>query len=106
MLITYNLPPWLCMKPEYLTLTLLILGPQFPGKDMDGFLWPLIDVLNDLRVNGLETRNAAFETVCLECGLCFCGQSMIHRQEVLSPGVVDRVTERVLLVMRIHHPCG
>ncbi|KAL5548417.1 hypothetical protein UlMin_003648 [Ulmus minor] len=34
-LTTYNLPPWLCMKPEYLILSLLIPGPQSPGKDMD-----------------------------------------------------------------------
>ena len=26
-LTTYNLPPYLCMKPEYLMLTLLIPGP-------------------------------------------------------------------------------
>ncbi|KAL5574711.1 hypothetical protein UlMin_016410 [Ulmus minor] len=36
-LTTYNLPPWLCMKPEYLMLSLLIPGPQSPGKDMDVF---------------------------------------------------------------------
>ena len=60
-LTTYNLPLWLCMKPEYLMLTLLIPGPQSPGKDMDVFLPPLIDELNDLWINGLETHDAAFE---------------------------------------------
>ena len=45
---TYNLPPWLCMKPEYLMLTLLIHGPQSPSKDMDVFMRPLIDELNEL----------------------------------------------------------
>ena len=34
----YNLPPWICMKAEYLMLSLLIPGPQSPGKDMDVFL--------------------------------------------------------------------
>ena len=60
-LTTYNLPPWLCMKPKYLMLTLLIPGPQSPGNGMDIFLRPLIDELNDLWVNGLETRDAASE---------------------------------------------
>ena len=32
-----------------------------PGKDMDVFLRPLIDKLNDLWVNGLETHDAAYE---------------------------------------------
>ena len=47
-LTTYNLPPWLCMKPEYLMLTFLIPGPQSPKKDIDVFLWPLTDELNEL----------------------------------------------------------
>ena len=37
-LTTYNLPPWLCIKLEYLMSTLLIPGPQSLGKDMDVFL--------------------------------------------------------------------
>ena len=37
----------------------MIPGPQFPSKDMDVFLQPLINELNDLWVNGLETRDAA-----------------------------------------------
>ena len=49
---TYNLPHWLCMKLEYLMLSLLIPGPQSPRKDMDVFLRPLIDELNDLWVMG------------------------------------------------------
>ena len=42
-------------------LTLLIPGPQSLGKDMDVFLLPLIDELKNLWVNGLETRDAAYE---------------------------------------------
>ncbi|KAL5573450.1 hypothetical protein UlMin_023047 [Ulmus minor] len=60
-LTTYNLPPWICMKAEYLMLSLLIPGPQSPGKDMDVFLRPLIDELKELWVNGLDTRDAASE---------------------------------------------
>ncbi|KAL5572352.1 hypothetical protein UlMin_021949 [Ulmus minor] len=57
-LTTYNLPPWLCMKPEYLMLSLLIPGPQSPGKDMDVFLRPLIEELKELWENGIDTRDA------------------------------------------------
>ncbi|KAL5554060.1 hypothetical protein UlMin_041461 [Ulmus minor] len=60
-LTTYNLPPWICMKAEYLMLSLLIPGPQSPGKDMDVFLRPLIDELKELWVHGLDTRDAASE---------------------------------------------
>ena len=47
MLITYNLPPWLCMKKNIM-LTLLILGPKQPGNDMDIYLQPLIEDLKEL----------------------------------------------------------
>ena len=40
-------------------LTLLIPGPQSPRKDMDVFLWPLIDELNELWANGIDARDAA-----------------------------------------------
>ncbi|RVW75683.1 hypothetical protein CK203_055220 [Vitis vinifera] len=34
--ITYNLPPWLCMKRKFMMLSLLISGPRQPGKTKDG----------------------------------------------------------------------
>ncbi|CAL2276859.1 unnamed protein product [Prunus armeniaca] len=34
-LVTYNLPPWLCMKRKFIMLTLLISGPKQPGNDID-----------------------------------------------------------------------
>ena len=54
----YNFPPWLCMKQPSLILTLLIPGPESPSDKIDVFLQPLIDELNDLWVNGLETYDA------------------------------------------------
>ncbi|GKA73394.1 hypothetical protein Tco_0779696 [Tanacetum coccineum] len=59
-LTTYNLPSWLCMKESSFMLTLLIPGPESPGKDIDVYLWPLIDVLKDLWANpGIETIDVA-----------------------------------------------
>ncbi|XP_021724321.1 uncharacterized protein LOC110691691 [Chenopodium quinoa] len=57
-LINYNLPPWLCMKPEFLMLSLLIPGPTSPGNDIDVFLQPLIQELKDLWEYGLDTYDA------------------------------------------------
>ncbi|KAL6129740.1 hypothetical protein ACLB2K_073089 [Fragaria x ananassa] len=52
-LITYNLPPWLCMKRKYMMLILLISGPKQPKNDIDVYLQPLVD---DLKVlwDGIE----------------------------------------------------
>ncbi|KAL6133303.1 hypothetical protein ACLB2K_065540 [Fragaria x ananassa] len=52
-LITYNLPQWLCMKRKYMMLTLLISGPKQPENDIDVYLQPLVD---DLKVlwDGIE----------------------------------------------------
>nr|GEZ96864.1 hypothetical protein [Tanacetum cinerariifolium] len=59
-LTTYNLPPWLCMKENSFMLTLLILVPKSPGKDIDVYLRPLIE---DLKVlwdqKGVETIDVA-----------------------------------------------
>ncbi|XP_056695504.1 uncharacterized protein [Spinacia oleracea] len=54
-LINYNLPPWLCMKPEFLMLSLLILGLTSPGNDIDVYLQPLVQELKDLWEYGLDT---------------------------------------------------
>ncbi|CAL9025311.1 unnamed protein product [Prunus brigantina] len=47
-LVTYNLPPWLCMKWKFMMLTLLIFGPKKPENDIDIYLEPLIDDLKSL----------------------------------------------------------
>ena len=47
-LIPYNLPPWMCMKQTFFMLSLLIPSPTAPGNDIDIYLQPLIDKLNDL----------------------------------------------------------
>ena len=44
----YNLPPWLCMNRKFMMLTLLILGPNQLGNDIDVYLQLLIDDLQKL----------------------------------------------------------
>lgn len=65
MLVTYNLPPWLCMKRKFIMLTLLISGPKQPGNDIDIYLQPLIDDLKLLWEKGVEVydgyRNETFK---------------------------------------------
>nr|GEX38539.1 hypothetical protein [Tanacetum cinerariifolium] len=59
-LITYNLPPWLCMKESSFMLPLLIYGPKSPGKNIDVYLRPLIEGLKDLWAKlGVETIDVA-----------------------------------------------
>ncbi|KAL4581331.1 hypothetical protein LXL04_017545 [Taraxacum kok-saghyz] len=54
-LVNYNLPPWMSLKPEYFMLSLLIPGPESPGNNIDIYLQPLIEELKELWVNGLDT---------------------------------------------------
>jgi len=42
-LMTYNLPPWDCMKQTYLMLSLVISGPSSPKSSNDIYLESLID---------------------------------------------------------------
>ncbi|KAJ0021408.1 hypothetical protein Pint_31854 [Pistacia integerrima] len=57
MLVTYNLPPWLCMKKENITLA-LIPGPKQPSKDIDVYLQPLIEDLQELWNNGVTVYDS------------------------------------------------
>ncbi|CAL2229910.1 unnamed protein product [Prunus armeniaca] len=49
----YNLPPWKCMKKEYMMMTVLI--TEDPGRSIDVYLRPLVDELKDLWTNGVHT---------------------------------------------------
>ena len=42
-LIPYNFPPWLCMKPYSFLLILLIPRPTSPGRNIDVYLQSLIE---------------------------------------------------------------
>jgi len=46
--IPYNLPPSLCMKYEFIFLCLIIPGPDYPGKNLNVMLKPLIEELKEL----------------------------------------------------------
>jgi len=59
MLVPYNLPPWMCMKQMSFILSLVILGPSLPGMDIDVYLQPLIDELQELWNVGACTFDAS-----------------------------------------------
>ena len=46
--VPYNLPPGVCMKPEYIFLAMVIPGPEHPRKNLSILLQPLIDELIEL----------------------------------------------------------
>jgi hypothetical protein len=58
MLIPYNLPPWMCMKQSFFMLSLLIPGPKGPGNNIDVYLQPLVQELQELWFDGIETFDA------------------------------------------------
>ncbi|XP_038680928.1 uncharacterized protein LOC119981859 [Tripterygium wilfordii] len=51
----YNLPPMMCMKREFMFLTIIIPGPHNPKSRIDVYLQPLIDELNQLWCKGVIT---------------------------------------------------
>ncbi|XP_050238195.1 uncharacterized protein LOC126687682 [Mercurialis annua] len=54
----YNLPPWKCMKENFLMLSLLIPGKESPGNNIDVYLRPLINELKELWETGVTTYDA------------------------------------------------
>ena len=55
----YNLPPWMCMKTQYMFLTVVIPGPDDPAKGIDVYLQPLIEELKILWIERVETYDAS-----------------------------------------------
>ncbi|TYK11884.1 uncharacterized protein E5676_scaffold177G00390 [Cucumis melo var. makuwa] len=47
-LLSYNLPPWKFMKETNFFMSLLIPGPNSPGREIDVYLQPLIEELKEL----------------------------------------------------------
>ncbi|KAL0540137.1 hypothetical protein IC582_024367 [Cucumis melo] len=58
MLLSYNLPPWKCMKETNFFMSLLIPGPRSPGKELDVYLQSLIEELKVLWTFGLCTYDS------------------------------------------------
>ena len=56
--ITYNLPPWLCMKRKFMMLYLLISRPRQPSNDIDAYLAPLVNDLKTLWEVGVKACDA------------------------------------------------
>jgi len=54
-LTVYNLPPGMCMRPEFMFLSTVIPGPRSPGRNIDVCLRPLIDELAQLWSSGALT---------------------------------------------------
>ena len=50
----YNLPTYLCQKRKYVMLSILISGPRQPGIDIDVFLVPLLEDMENLWNEGMR----------------------------------------------------
>jgi hypothetical protein len=48
LLVPYNFPPWMCIKQTSFILSLVIPGPSSLGMDIDVYIQPLIDELQEL----------------------------------------------------------
>ncbi|XP_051130137.1 uncharacterized protein LOC127250747 isoform X3 [Andrographis paniculata] len=55
----YNLPPNMCLKDEYLFLSVVVPGGANPKQKIDVYLQPLIEELNMLWCTGVETFDAS-----------------------------------------------
>lgn len=58
-LMCYNLPYWMGLKPEYFMLTMIIPGKSAPGNDIDVYMQPLIEELKTLWDDGVNTYDAS-----------------------------------------------
>ena len=59
-LISYNLPPWMCIKRSSFMLSLLI-----PGNDVDVYLQLLVEELKELWDVGVKTFDVSSKKIIL-----------------------------------------
>ncbi|XP_048599975.1 uncharacterized protein LOC106374078 [Brassica napus] len=59
----YNLPPGMCMKREFLYLSVLVPGPTHPRKSLDIYLQPLIEELQMLWKDGVEAYDISMKEI-------------------------------------------
>lgn len=59
----YNLPPWMCMRREFLFLTIIIPGPSNPKNNIDVYLQQLIDDLKVLWNDGVMTYDVSLQQI-------------------------------------------
>ncbi|BBH02368.1 hypothetical protein Prudu_012908 [Prunus dulcis] len=64
----YNLPPWKCMKKEYMMMTVLII--EDPGRSIDVYLRPLVDELKDLWTNAYAMVSGWSTKGYMACPVC------------------------------------
>ncbi|WZZ25915.1 hypothetical protein YC2023_009316 [Brassica napus] len=57
----YNLRPSLCMRREFLFLSILVPGPDHPKRPLGVFLQPLIYELQQLWAHGFETYDVSYK---------------------------------------------
>ncbi|KAL8107919.1 hypothetical protein AgCh_024355 [Apium graveolens] len=62
-MVNYNMPPWLIMKPDNLILSTIIPGPAYPGDKIDVYMQPLIAELRELWDVGAKTYDASHEKI-------------------------------------------
>nr|XP_009776780.1 PREDICTED: uncharacterized protein LOC104226462 [Nicotiana sylvestris] len=58
-LVPYNLTPWLCVKQPNFILSMIIPGPRTAGNNIDVYLQPLINELNELWSEGVDTFDSS-----------------------------------------------
>ena len=56
--IPMNLPPGVCMQQQNMFLSLIIPGPEYPGKNMSVYMEPLVDDLLLAWQQGVRTYDA------------------------------------------------
>uniref|UniRef100_A0A0E0E3Z0 DUF4218 domain-containing protein n=1 Tax=Oryza meridionalis TaxID=40149 RepID=A0A0E0E3Z0_9ORYZ len=76
--IPLNLPPGIVMKQHNIFLSLIIPGPEYPGKDFNVFIEPLVDDLLHAWENGEEIRAQLNNLVPVPNGDGFEGYGQTH----------------------------
>lgn len=102
MLINLNLPAAVRYQRKIMLLVGFTPGPNNP-KDLDSFLWPLIEEFMELE-KGVNCWNAATETYIpkLHAYITVVGADMVGREKIMK--LKGKSAWRTLRAHIMHHP--
>uniref|UniRef100_J3MRS0 DUF4216 domain-containing protein n=1 Tax=Oryza brachyantha TaxID=4533 RepID=J3MRS0_ORYBR len=100
-LISYNLPSWLCMKASSIMRALIIPGPSYPGKEFHVFMETIYEELFDLFEVGTPiydaSRNELFQ---------IRATTLFTISDYVGIGIFARYSVNELMLMRLEEHIG
>ncbi|KAA0062809.1 Cysteine-rich RLK (RECEPTOR-like protein kinase) 8 [Cucumis melo var. makuwa] len=117
MLLSYNLPPWKCMKDINFFMSLLKPNPRFRDRKIDVYLQPWIEALKEMEFQGWSTKGYQACPICMgdrssfgiRGRISFIGLDVIFQRTTCGVKIgymIERYVVKYRRKNQEHHECS